>query len=365
LRLNEDGEISNRYLWGPAVDQVLADEQVSSDGQGDYDTDQILWPLGDHQGTVRDLAKVNGSGDTEIVNTYSYDAYGVLLTETAPAVDHLFGFTARPTQTDAGLVNCLNRWYDPIIASWITQDPITFQGGDANLYRYCGNDPVNSVDPSGLAWWNPFTWFDWGIDWSDAVDQEIEVVRQLNEAFGTSHTRLDAFSPEERARIEAALGNKIDWEGGAIRAAEGELKTRQKVLVGSEVCLWGAAAADVAAAGFAVAPVVLGTGASSAPVAVTIEQGGAIAELTIANGAATATVTSVSGLTHGFVNSTIAAARAAGATSATISTGLTLNPALAAKLRDLAASGGTIFGGRVVEVVGGPCPIFNIIFDKL
>jgi len=150
LRLNEDGEISNRYLWGPAVDQILADEQVEwNAGAQDYDIDQILWPLTDHQGTVRDLAEV-GSGDTEIVNTYSYDAYGVLLTETAPAVDHLFGFTARPTQTDAGLINCLNRWYDPVIASWITQDPITFQGGDANLYRYCGNDPVNSVDPSGL-----------------------------------------------------------------------------------------------------------------------------------------------------------------------------------------------------------------------
>ena len=34
LRLDEDGEISNRYLWGPAVDQILADEQISSDSQG-------------------------------------------------------------------------------------------------------------------------------------------------------------------------------------------------------------------------------------------------------------------------------------------------------------------------------------------
>lgn len=29
-------------------------------------------------------------------------------------------------------------------------DPIGFNGGDANLYRYVGNDPVNEVDPSGL-----------------------------------------------------------------------------------------------------------------------------------------------------------------------------------------------------------------------
>jgi hypothetical protein len=29
------------------------------------------------------------------------------------------------------------------------KDPIRFGGGDENLYRYVGNDVVNSVDPSG------------------------------------------------------------------------------------------------------------------------------------------------------------------------------------------------------------------------
>ena len=170
LRLDDSGEISNRYLWGPAVDQILADEQVHWDAQaaggaGDTVTDQILWPLADHQRTVRDLAKVNGSGVTEIVNTRTYDAYGNLLAETAPAVDHLFGFTGRPTEGETGLQNNLNRWYDPEVGTWLNEDPIGFEGGDANLYRYCGNDPVNSVDPGGLAvvrweptpcpWWFP------------------------------------------------------------------------------------------------------------------------------------------------------------------------------------------------------------------
>jgi hypothetical protein len=29
--------------------------------------------------------------------------------------------------------------------------PIGFEGGDANLYRYCGNDAANASDPSGLS----------------------------------------------------------------------------------------------------------------------------------------------------------------------------------------------------------------------
>lgn len=40
--------------------------------------------------------------------------------------------------------------YDPTIGRWTSQDPIGFEAGDANLYRYVGNGPTNGVDPSGL-----------------------------------------------------------------------------------------------------------------------------------------------------------------------------------------------------------------------
>jgi uncharacterized protein RhaS with RHS repeats len=40
--------------------------------------------------------------------------------------------------------------YDPTIGRWISQDPLGFEAGDANLYRYVGNSPTNATDPSGL-----------------------------------------------------------------------------------------------------------------------------------------------------------------------------------------------------------------------
>ena len=40
--------------------------------------------------------------------------------------------------------------YDPTIGRFISEDPIAFEGGDANLYRYVGNSPTNFADPSGL-----------------------------------------------------------------------------------------------------------------------------------------------------------------------------------------------------------------------
>ncbi len=40
--------------------------------------------------------------------------------------------------------------YDPSIGRWLEEDPIGFEAGDANLYRYVTNGPTNAVDPTGL-----------------------------------------------------------------------------------------------------------------------------------------------------------------------------------------------------------------------
>lgn len=40
--------------------------------------------------------------------------------------------------------------YDPKIGRWTSEDPIAFDGGDPNLYRYVGNSPTNFTDPMGL-----------------------------------------------------------------------------------------------------------------------------------------------------------------------------------------------------------------------
>lgn len=42
------------------------------------------------------------------------------------------------------------RSYDPNSGRFIQKDPIGLKAGDTNFYRYVGNNPLNSVDPSGL-----------------------------------------------------------------------------------------------------------------------------------------------------------------------------------------------------------------------
>jgi RHS repeat-associated protein len=50
---------------------------------------------------------------------------------------------------ETGLYHVGTRAYDPRTARWLQRDPIDASSGDPNLYRYCGNDPINGVDPSG------------------------------------------------------------------------------------------------------------------------------------------------------------------------------------------------------------------------
>jgi RHS repeat-associated protein len=141
------GQLSNRYLHGPVIDQILADEKVDSlSSAGD-----VLWPLTDHLGTVRDLAEFDElAGITSIVNHISYNAFGGITDQTNSAVDHLFGYTGRDWDAGAEIQYNRARWYDPAVGRWLSQDPISFAAGDANLYRYVGNQPTNAVDPSGL-----------------------------------------------------------------------------------------------------------------------------------------------------------------------------------------------------------------------
>ena len=127
------------------MDQILAEENVDNGAD-----ETVQWTLTDHLNTVRDIAKYNSGSDmTTVVNHLIYDAFGRVTSESNPAVDSLFLFTARPFDTDTGLQNNLNRWYDSRVGRWLSEDPIGFNGGDGNLYRYVQNNASTFVDFKG------------------------------------------------------------------------------------------------------------------------------------------------------------------------------------------------------------------------
>jgi RHS repeat-associated protein len=99
--------------------------------------------------TVGSPLLVIDSHSGAVMDAISYDSWGRITSETAPGTIP-FGFTGGLLDPDTGLVHLGARDYDPTTGRWTAPDPILFAGGDANLYRYVGDDPINRVDPSGL-----------------------------------------------------------------------------------------------------------------------------------------------------------------------------------------------------------------------
>jgi RHS repeat-associated protein len=136
--LEHDGvnTILARYSHGDQVDQPLVQERGGQNYF--YHTDYL--------GSVRKVTDVLGS----VANSYDYDTFGRFDSRVESVVNP-FTFTAREFDAESGLHFYRARNYDPFGGRFITFDPIGFDGGDLNLYRYVNNNPVLSVDPSGLS----------------------------------------------------------------------------------------------------------------------------------------------------------------------------------------------------------------------
>ena len=105
------------------------------------------------------MADANGA----IVSSTSYDSFGNAVPKqaagsaasgagnAAPNIATTYRYTGREYDEETGLYYYRNRWYDPEVGRFISEDPIGFAGGDINLYGYVGNNPLNFIDPFGYS----------------------------------------------------------------------------------------------------------------------------------------------------------------------------------------------------------------------
>ena len=136
--LDEDGNVVASYVWGDGIDRLLA---VKVGGASYY-------PLTDIQGTVWGYV----DSQNNVVACWQYDAWGNIIDETVsvPALASLrYRFQCREWSAATGLVNFRMRWYDAETGRWLSKDPIGLRGG-LNLYAFCGDGPMERIDPFGL-----------------------------------------------------------------------------------------------------------------------------------------------------------------------------------------------------------------------
>src|SRR5438067_431384 len=128
-----------------AIDEILMRTDLAvNNGQPFYYQD-------DHEGSVTHLT--NGTGG--VIENYCYDVFGAPTINGNPvnpssAFNNRFIFTGREYTNTFGIYEYRARAYHPGLGRFTGEDPKGFDAGDYNLFRYCGNDPEDIVDPSGL-----------------------------------------------------------------------------------------------------------------------------------------------------------------------------------------------------------------------
>ncbi|MBI1811848.1 MAG: RHS repeat-associated core domain-containing protein [Nitrospirae bacterium] len=134
------GAVAARYTHGPGIDEPL---RIKKGGANYYYHADAL-------GSIKTMTDSTGSA----VKTYIYKAYGTIASQTGTLIQP-YNFTGREYDSEIGMYYYRGRYYYPSRGRFISKDPIGFGGGDVNLYRYVGNNPVNFTDPFGLDRYNP------------------------------------------------------------------------------------------------------------------------------------------------------------------------------------------------------------------
>ena len=88
------------------------------------------------------IGQVNGSG--VLSGTKDFNSFGELVSCTPVSG---FGYAGEYHDAESGYIYLRNRYYDPDIGRFITEDPAK---DGTNWYVYCGNNPVMFGDPLGL-----------------------------------------------------------------------------------------------------------------------------------------------------------------------------------------------------------------------
>ena len=114
--------------------------------------------------TVIDVARAAVASNLPTLNAAlveqdAYLAYGDRLSASAMTLktdtDNRYRFNGKERHDWAGYpyIDYGARMYNPVTGSWLSPDPLADKYTSLTQYNYCGNDPVNRIDPDGLKIW--------------------------------------------------------------------------------------------------------------------------------------------------------------------------------------------------------------------
>jgi RHS repeat-associated protein len=173
-----DGAYDKGWLWGSQLEPIAEVDELGVVvaryvyGSRAHVPDYVVKGgvtyrlITDYRGSV---VAVADASDGTVVQELEYGPWGEVLSDSNPGFQS-FGYAGGIWDGDTGLVLFGARWYDAGLGRWMRKDPILFDGGQANIYVYVEDDPVNLTDPSGLTVYRckaPLgdKWWSFGLEW--------------------------------------------------------------------------------------------------------------------------------------------------------------------------------------------------------
>jgi RHS repeat-associated protein len=133
--LDGSGQLVSQFVYGTRAN--VPDYMVRNGRTYQYITDDL--------GSVRLIVDASTG---EIVQRMSYDPWGVVSENSNPGFQP-FGFGGGLYDEQTGLVRFGARDYDAQAGRWTAKDPAGIIASEFNAFAYVGNDPINSIDPTG------------------------------------------------------------------------------------------------------------------------------------------------------------------------------------------------------------------------
>jgi RHS repeat-associated protein len=156
-----------RFVWSPVyVDAMIARDR-NADGNAANGLEERVYALQDaNWNTTAIIAAsgVPGVASGGVINRFAYTPFGrrdtltpawaTLPAGSTPVVAWWHAFQGIEFTEVTGLGHARNRDYHAGMGRFIQRDPIGFDAGDNNVYRFVGNSPTGRTDPSGLVPWH-------------------------------------------------------------------------------------------------------------------------------------------------------------------------------------------------------------------
>ena len=166
-----------------------------------------------HRGDIVQVTDSTGA----VVAENRYMPFGNLLSENG-TFSSRYRFSSKEMDA-SGLYYYGYRYYSPHLCRWISMDPIGEHGG-INLYRFCGNDPVNFIDPLGYKnewFFQKFPWNKLPItrgfdDFKDAMERRAEAVKKYAEGSPSArddYCKTSEDIPDALKRIVTDAATKV------------------------------------------------------------------------------------------------------------------------------------------------------------